>query len=57
MLRESGLPVPRDSQVPEKLAELEYLKGAIGRTGQLALAPLLHRSWHDQWQLQLLEES
>lgn len=55
MLRESGLPVTRDAETPEKLAELQYLKTAIGRTGQLALAPILRRSSHDLWQLQLLE--
>ena len=56
MLRESGLPIRRDADTPAKLAELEYLKRAIGRTGQLALSPLLHRRSEDLWQLQLLEE-
>ncbi|HEX6177041.1 MAG TPA: PrsW family glutamic-type intramembrane protease [Thermoanaerobaculia bacterium] len=56
MLRETGLPIPRDADTPAKLAELRYLKHAIGRTGQLALAPLLHRRSEDLWQLQLLED-
>jgi protease PrsW len=55
MLRESGLPVPRDEGTAAKVAELHYLKGTIGRTGQLALAPILRTSAHDIWQLQLLE--
>lgn len=57
MLRESGLPVPRDAETPGKLAELDYLRRAIGPTGQLALAPLLHRTSQDRWQMQLLEEA
>ena len=56
MLRESGLPVPRDAATAAKLAELQFLKSSIGRTGQLALHPILRRSAHDVWQLQLLEE-
>lgn len=56
LLRESGLPIPRDAETRHKLAELQYLKSTIGPTGQLALSPLLHRSSHDLWQLQLLEE-
>lgn len=56
MLRESGLPVPHDAESAEKLAELRYLQSAIGRTGQLALKPILSRSSHDLWQLRLLEE-
>jgi RsiW-degrading membrane proteinase PrsW (M82 family) len=55
MLRENGLPVTRDSETVEKLAELKYLKTAIGRTGQLALAPILQRSSHDLWQLRVLD--
>jgi RsiW-degrading membrane proteinase PrsW (M82 family) len=57
MLRETGLPIPRDADTPSKLAELQYLERAIGRTGQLALAPLLHRRSEDLWQLQLLEDA
>ncbi|HVS33098.1 MAG TPA: PrsW family glutamic-type intramembrane protease [Thermoanaerobaculia bacterium] len=56
MLRESGLPVPRDAATAAKLAELQYLRSTIGRTGQLALHPILRSSAHDVWQLQLLEE-
>jgi len=55
MLRENGLPVTRDAETVEKLAELKYLKTAIGRTGQLALAPILQRSSHDLWQLRVLD--
>jgi protease PrsW len=54
MLRENGLPIPRDEQIAAKLAELHYLRGAIGRTGQLALTPILPSGAREAWQLQLL---
>jgi len=54
MLRENGLPVPSDPQMPEKLAEFDFLRKSIGRTGQLALAPILQASAEDIWQLRLL---
>ena len=57
MLREAGLPVQKDAETAAKLVELEYLKGTIGWTGQLALAPILRRTAQDVWQLRLLEES
>ncbi|HEY3055881.1 MAG TPA: PrsW family glutamic-type intramembrane protease [Thermoanaerobaculia bacterium] len=56
MLRENGLPVPKDAESAHKLAELQYLKSTIGKTGQLALAPILGQTPHDIWQLRLLEE-
>lgn len=54
MLRESGFPVKKDAEVGEKLNELRYLKETMGKTGELALAPLLHRTPQDLWQLQVL---
>jgi hypothetical protein len=32
------------------------LKQSIGKTGELALAPLVHRAPEDSWQLQVLGE-
>ena len=55
MLRENGFPVKKDAEVGEKLMELRYLKESIGKTGELALAPL-HRTPQDLWQLQVLGE-
>lgn len=55
MLRESGLPVKRDEETANKLAELRYVKRSIGRTGELALAPIMPHSRRDAWQLQMLE--
>jgi RsiW-degrading membrane proteinase PrsW (M82 family) len=54
MLRESGLPVKDDPDIAEKLRELQYLKGSIGKTGELAVAPIVRSSTYDVWQLQLL---
>jgi RsiW-degrading membrane proteinase PrsW (M82 family) len=55
MLRESGLPVKRDEEVAAKLDELRYVKHSIGRTGELALAPIMPHSRRDAWELQILE--
>jgi len=54
MLRESGFPVAKDVEVAEKLRELRYLKDSIGKTGELALLPLMHHAPADLWQLQVL---
>jgi len=54
MLRESGFDIPKDAEVAEKLTELHFLKESIGKTGELALAPLLHHTPQDLWQLQVL---
>ena len=45
MLRESGFPVKKDDEVKEKLTELRYLRGSMGKIGELALAPLLRDIW------------
>lgn len=55
MLRENGFPVKRDAETADKLAELHYVKDSIGKTGELALAPILQHSRHDVWQLRILE--
>ncbi|HJW09317.1 MAG TPA: PrsW family glutamic-type intramembrane protease [Holophagaceae bacterium] len=56
MMRESGFPVARDPELDEQLAELAYLRKSLGRTGLLALAPVLQRSDKDLWQMSLLDE-
>lgn len=55
MMRESGFDAKPDAETIEKLHEIAYLKEAIGRTGELAVAPILHSSEEDVWQLQLLQ--
>lgn len=54
MMRESGFDVPVDEATREKFAEMRYLESSIGRTGLLALQPLLHMSHKDLWQLYML---
>jgi RsiW-degrading membrane proteinase PrsW (M82 family) len=55
LLRESGLDeLPIDEETQEKLAELAHLERAVGRTGVLALRPLIMSSGKDIWQLRLL---
>ena len=54
MMRENGFDVPIDDATRDKFTELDYLEGSIGRTGLLALKPLLHMSHRDLWQLHVL---
>jgi len=54
MMRENGFEAPVDEGTREKFAELGYLEKSIGRTGRLAIAPMLHMSHKDLWQLYML---
>jgi len=54
LLRKEGVPVPDDPEIREKFAELKYLEKSIGPTGKLALAPFIHTSDKDLWQLYVL---
>lgn len=54
MMRESGFEAPVDEATREKFAEMRYLEGSIGRTGRMALKPMLHMSHKDLWQLYML---
>ena len=56
MMRENGFDMPLDDATRDKFAELDYLAGSIGKTGLLALKPMLHMSHHDLWQLHVLEK-
>jgi RsiW-degrading membrane proteinase PrsW (M82 family) len=55
MMRESGFDATVDDDMRAKFAEIRYLAGSIGRTGLLALHPILRRSHRDLWQLNMLE--
>lgn len=55
LMRENGFDVPVDEATREKFTELRFLEGSIGKTGLLALKPLLHMSHKDLWQLYMLE--
>ena len=55
MMKENDLAVVPDPETPAKLKELNALKRNIGRTGYLAIAPVLRMSRKDLWKLSLLE--
>ena len=55
MMRESGFEVGVDEDTRARFAELRYLEKSIGRTGLVAVHPLLHMSRQDLWQLYMLE--
>jgi RsiW-degrading membrane proteinase PrsW (M82 family) len=54
LMRESGLEAPIDAETREKLTELQYLERSIGRTGQLAMRPVLPMTGKDLWQIYML---
>jgi protease PrsW len=54
MMRENGFNPPVDEATREKFAELRYLEASIGRTGLLAIQPMLHMSHKELWQLYML---
>jgi hypothetical protein len=55
MLRESGFEEPPlDDEVKAQIAELRYLERSLGKSGQLALRPIVMATGKDLWQLQWL---
>jgi protease PrsW len=57
LLREAGMPdLPIDIETGAKLAELGQLERAIGKTGMLALRPLMMATGKEIWQLTLLRQ-
>jgi RsiW-degrading membrane proteinase PrsW (M82 family) len=54
MMRENGFDAPVDDETRAKFEEMGYLEQSIGKTGLLAIHPLLHMSHQDLWQLYML---
>jgi RsiW-degrading membrane proteinase PrsW (M82 family) len=54
MMRENGFEVPVDPATREAFAEMRYLEKSIGRTGVMAMKPMLGMSHKDLWQLYML---
>lgn len=54
MMRESGFDVELGPELKAGFKELEYLDKSIGKTGKLAMAPFLHLSGKELWQLYML---
>jgi RsiW-degrading membrane proteinase PrsW (M82 family) len=55
LMREAGFDPQPSPDVAPKLAELKHLEKSIGRTGRLAIHPLVHTSHRDLWQIHMLE--
>jgi RsiW-degrading membrane proteinase PrsW (M82 family) len=55
MMREAGFRPAADPEIKEHFRELEYLERSIGKTGRLAIAPVLHNSSRDLWQIYVLK--
>ena len=56
LMRENGFDVLVDEATREKFAEMRYLEKNVGRTGLLALHPVMRTSRRERWQLSLLGE-
>lgn len=56
MMREAGLDGAPPEDTREKFQELRYLERSIGPTGRLAIAPILHQSTRDLWQIYMLDQ-
>ncbi|MDY0285984.1 MAG: PrsW family glutamic-type intramembrane protease [Bacteroidales bacterium] len=56
MLRENGFPAIIEPDTVNQLKELEALKKQIGKTGWIALSPLIRMDYRDLWKLNQLKE-
>ena len=56
LMRENGFDVTVDDATRAKLVEMRYLKRTIGKTGMLAMQPMLYGTHKDIWQLKLLDD-
>jgi len=54
LMREAGFEAKYDPEVRERFDEMRYLETSVGRTGLLAIEPVLHWSSRDLWQLHML---
>ncbi len=54
LMKEAGLPVKPEPNIREKFEELRYLEKNVGKTGMLAIGPVLQRSRRDLWELHML---
>jgi len=57
LAREAGLEAPVGADVQDRLTELRYLERSIGRTGLLAMKPIVRHDARALWQVYLLEEA
>ena len=51
LMRDAGFAIKHGQEIKEKLTEMKYLKKRIGKTGRMALAPLLQSTTQELWQV------
>ncbi len=56
LMHEAGFKVPRDPEVEASFRELKFLEKSIGKTGLLAIKPVLNYGDKDLWQLYMVSE-
>jgi RsiW-degrading membrane proteinase PrsW (M82 family) len=56
LMREAGFEPIIDKETKDKIRELEYLDKRIGKTGKMAISPILHKSNRSEWQLYLIKK-
>jgi protease PrsW len=56
LMREAGFDVNIDRDTREKFMELKHLQKTIGKTGQLALSPIMLNTARDLWQFYFIDE-
>ncbi len=54
LMRENGFKVELEPEIKAKFEELKYLEKSLGKTGKLAILPILHTSHRDLWQIYML---
>jgi protease PrsW len=54
IMKENGFPPKPDPEIEAQLSELHYLEKQIGKTGKLAIQPLLKLNNSDLWQLSMI---
>ncbi len=54
LMRQAGFPVKSSDGAAAQFKELQYLEKAIGKTGQMAIAPFVHTSNKELWQMHML---
>lgn len=55
MLRESGFPVVEESDIDQKLNELNQIRRQIGKMGEMAIQPLVRMKYRELWKLNQLK--
>jgi protease PrsW len=56
IMKENGFDMPPDPEIKAQFDELSYLEKTLGKTGKLAIQPLLNISDTDLWQLHMLQQ-